>query len=80
MMSGARTQVLKNEVLAKSSTRFPAPPIKNDLRSFFITWVYLRGVFFKTPRENIADFRNHGLLFTHFITWVKKVRRVLKKM
>ena len=25
MMSGARTQVLKNEVLVKSSTRFPAP-------------------------------------------------------
>ena len=36
------------------------------------------GVFFKTPRKNIADFRNHGLLFTHYITWVKKVRGVFK--
>ena len=30
-MSGAQTWVLKNEVLEKSNTRFPAPPIKNDL-------------------------------------------------
>ena len=32
-MSGAQMWVLKNEVLEKSNTRFPAPPIKNDLRS-----------------------------------------------
>ena len=31
MMSGAQMWVLKNEVLEKSNTRFPAPPIKNDL-------------------------------------------------
>ena len=31
-MSGAQMWVLKNEVLEKSNTRFPAPPIKNDLR------------------------------------------------
>ena len=33
MMSGAQTWVLKNEVLEKSNTRFPAPSIKNDLSS-----------------------------------------------
>ena len=51
---------------------------RNGLRSFFIMWVFLRLVFFKTPRKNTTDFRNHGLLFTHFITWVKKVRGVFK--
>ena len=32
-MSGAQMWVLKNEVLEKSNTRFPAPPIKNDLKT-----------------------------------------------
>ena len=35
MMSGAQMWVLKNEVLEKSNTRFPAPPIKNDLKGFW---------------------------------------------
>ena len=35
MMSGAQMWVLKNEVLEKSNTRFPAPPIKNDFSPDF---------------------------------------------
>ena len=60
---------------------FPTPefvPIVTGLRPFFITWVFLRGVFFKTPRKNTPDFKFYGLLFSHFITWVKKVRGVFK--
>ena len=44
--------------------------IKNDLRPFFITWVFLRGVFFKTPRKNTPDFKVYGLLFSHFMMLV----------
>ena len=39
---------------------------------------FLRGVFFKTPRKNTPDLKVYGLLFSHFITWVKKVRGVFK--
>ena len=46
------------------------------VRPFFITWVFLRGEFFKTPWKNTPDFKIYGLLFSHFITWVKKVRGV----
>ena len=41
-------------------------------RPFLITWLFLRGVFFKTPRRNTPDFKVYELLFSHFITWVKK--------
>ena len=36
--------------------------------------ICLRGVFFKTPRKNTPDFKVYGLLFSHFITWVKKFK------
>ena len=45
---------------------------------FYNVGIFIRGVFFKTPRENTTDSRNHGLLFTHFITWAKKARGVFK--
>ena len=58
--------------------RFHGTIDSTTLWPFFITWVFLRGVFFKTPRKNTPDFKVYGLLFSHFITWVKKVRGVFK--
>ena len=34
-------------------------------------------VVFRTPRKNTPDFKIYVLLFSHFITWVKKVRGVI---
>ena len=63
-------------VVFSGPTPDPGPFFPRLLRLFFITWVFLRGDFFRTPRKNTPDFKIYGLLFSHFITWVKKVRGV----
>ena len=77
MMSGAQTWVLKNEVLEKSNTRFPAPPIKNDLSTAFEKYLYLLG-FIEFLRFNNYDKSEEGtvaavnnrtifLIYQHFL-------------
>ena len=70
-----RTYAYKGLQVRADAPRIPSVVM---IRPFFITWVFLHGVFFKTPRKNTPDFKVCGLLFSHFITWVKKVRGVFK--